>query len=80
MNDFNFTNYAFENNGLYEVYADEGRYRLTGQEKDRALFKIPSLRNIELTAPYMHDGSFQTLEEVIDHYQTGKKTTLTKVI
>ncbi|MFT4665017.1 MAG: cytochrome c peroxidase [Polaribacter sp.] len=71
--DFNFTNYAFENNGLYETYPDEGRFRLTGEESDRALFKVPSLRNIELTAPYMHDGSLQTLEEVIEHYQSGGK-------
>jgi len=69
--DFNFTNYAFENNGLYENYPDEGRFRLTGEEADRALFKVPSLRNIELTAPYMHDGSMQTLEEVVAHYQSG---------
>lgn len=68
---FNFTNYAFENNGLYEYYEDEGRFRLTGNEADKALFKVPSLRNIALTAPYMHDGSLQTLEEVIAHYQTG---------
>ena len=71
--DFNFTNYAFENNGLYEVYPDDGRFRLTGEESDRALFKVPSLRNIELTAPYMHDGSLNTLEEVIEHYQSGGK-------
>ncbi len=68
---FNFTNYAFENNGLYEDYEDEGRFRLTSNEADRALFKVPSLRNIALTAPYMHDGSLQTLEEVIEHYQSG---------
>jgi len=70
-NGFNFTNYTFENNGLYETYDDEGRYRLTGLETDRALFKVPSLRNIELTAPYMHDGSLNTLEEIVQHYQTG---------
>lgn len=68
---FNFTNYAFENNGLYATYADPGRYRLTGDTADLALFKIPSLRNIELTAPYMHDGSFSTLEEVVAHYNSG---------
>jgi len=68
---FNFTNYAFENNGLYEVYDDVGRFRFTGNEEDIARFKIPSLRNIELTAPYMHDGSIETLEEVIDHYNSG---------
>lgn len=71
--DFNFTNYAFANNGLYEEYADTGRLRLTGLEADRAMFKVPSLRNVALTAPYMHDGSMQTLEEVIDHYKTGGK-------
>lgn len=71
--DFNFTNYAFENNGLYEEYSDEGRFRLTQDEADKALFKVPTLRNIELTAPYMHDGSFTTLEEVIEHYDSGGK-------
>lgn len=68
---FNFTNYAFENNGLFEVYPDDGRFRLTAKESDRALFKVPGLRNIALTAPYMHDGSLQTLEEVVRHYQSG---------
>lgn len=69
--DFNFSNYTFENNGLYEEYEDVGRFRLTGEESDIALFKTPSLRNIELTAPYMHDGSMNSLEEVIDHYNSG---------
>lgn len=69
--DFNFTNYAFENNGLYENYADPGRFRLTGEESDRAKFKVPTLRNIEVTAPYMHDGSIETLEEIISHYESG---------
>jgi len=71
---FNFTNYAFENNGLYEEYTDNGRFRLTNEVSDIALFKVPSLRNIELTAPYMHDGSLQSLEEVIDHYVSGGKS------
>jgi len=44
---------------------------LTGDETDRAKFKVPTLRNIELTAPYMHDGSIQTLQEVIAHYESG---------
>jgi cytochrome c peroxidase len=70
---FNFTNYAFENNGLYEDYADPGRSRLTHDPADSARFKVPSLRNVALTAPYMHDGSLQSLEEVIDHYQSGGK-------
>lgn len=70
---FLFTNQDFTNNGLYEIYPDSGRIRLTGLESDRGVFKIPSLRNIALTAPYMHDGSLPTLEAVIDHYQTGGK-------
>jgi cytochrome c peroxidase len=71
--DFNFTNYSFENNGLYEDYEDEGRFRLTGKETDRARFKVPSLRNVEWTAPYMHDGSLNILEEVVEHYNSGGK-------
>jgi cytochrome c peroxidase len=70
-NGFNFSNYTFANNGLYEEYPDTGRFRLTGEESDRALFKVPSLRNVELTAPYMHDGSINSLEEIIEHYQSG---------
>lgn len=68
---FNFTNYQFENNGLYLNYADSGRMRLTKLEHDRGRFKVPSLRNVALTAPYMHDGSFSTLEEVVHHYNSG---------
>ena len=70
---FNFTNYSFQNNGLYLQYADTGRQRLTGEASDRALFKVPSLRNVGLTGPYMHDGTFATLDEVIKHYNTGGK-------
>jgi len=68
---FDFTAYAFENNGLYTDYADPGRARLTGLESDRALFKVPTLRNIAVTAPYMHDGSLPDLERVVDHYRSG---------
>lgn len=68
---FNFSNYNFENNGLDSVYADNGRLRFTHNAADEALFKVPSLRNVGLTAPYMHDGRFSTLEEVIDHYNNG---------
>ncbi len=70
-NGINFSNYAFENNGLYEEYEDVGRFRATKKESDRASFKVPVLRNVALTAPYMHDGSLNTLEEVVEHYQTG---------
>ncbi|MBK7410422.1 MAG: c-type cytochrome [Saprospirales bacterium] len=70
---FNFTNYSFQNNGLYEEYADPGRFRLTGLEEDRALFKVPSLRNVALTGPYMHDGSLPSLEAIVEHYNSGGK-------
>jgi cytochrome c peroxidase len=68
---FLFTNQTFQNNGLYEMYADTGRQRITLLPEDRGLFKVPSLRNVELSAPYMHDGSFANLEAVIEHYNAG---------
>lgn len=61
------------NNGLEHNYSDNGIGEKTGRAKDMATFKMPSLRNIELTAPYMHDGRFATLEQVIDHYNNGVK-------
>jgi cytochrome c peroxidase len=70
---FNFTNFTTQNNGLYEVYSDSGRQRVTKLKEDRAMFKVPTLRNIALTAPYMHDGSIESLEEVITHYESGGK-------
>jgi cytochrome c peroxidase len=68
--------YRFSNNGLDTVtdanaYNDKGRGAVTGKSSDNGKFKIPSLRNIALTAPYMHDGRFKTLEEVLDFYSTG---------
>lgn len=71
--DFNFTNYTFQNNGLYEVYADAGRKRLTLLDADEALFKVPTLRNVGVTAPYMHDGSLKTISAVVEHYISGGK-------
>lgn len=59
---------SMKNNGLDLVYADKGKAQWTGNPKDNALFKPPSLANIALTAPYMHDGRFATLMEVVDHY------------
>ena len=70
-NGFNFTNYAFENNGLYQTYADPGRERFTFDAADNGKFKVPSLRNAEVTAPYMHDGSLITLRDVLNHYNGG---------
>ncbi len=63
----NFSDHQFHNNGL-PLNEDLGRFTATGQESDKHLFATPSLRNIALTAPYMHDGSLKTLEDVIDHY------------
>ncbi|MEX1189519.1 MAG: cytochrome c peroxidase [Bacteroidia bacterium] len=68
---FNFTNYGFENNGLFSQYVDQGRARFTQNNADIGKFKVPSLRDIELTSPYMHDGSLVSLEEVIEHYNSG---------
>ncbi|MCR9289700.1 MAG: c-type cytochrome [Bacteroidetes bacterium] len=59
------------NNGLDLEYTDNGIGDLTGQASKNGLFKVPFLRNIEVTGPYMHDGRFETLEEVIDHYSNG---------
>jgi cytochrome c peroxidase len=77
-NGFNFTNYSFENNGLRTEYADIGRARLTNKDSDIGLFKVPSLRNIEFTSPYMHDGSFLNLMDVIEHYNAGGKEHINK--
>jgi cytochrome c peroxidase len=66
-----FTDYQMKHNGLDFVSADPGRGGVTGSPADRGKFKTPSLRNIARTAPYMHDGRFGTLEEVIEHYATG---------
>jgi cytochrome c peroxidase len=68
-----FTSQEFANNGLYEEYNDNGRQRLTGLDTDNGVFKIPSLRNLAQTAPYMHDGSKATLEAVLEHYASGGK-------
>ncbi|WKK80023.2 cytochrome-c peroxidase [Marivirga arenosa] len=63
---------GFHNNGLdTDENIDEGLMAVTGDPKDKGRFKTPSLRNIALTAPYMHDGRFETLEEVIEHYDNG---------
>jgi cytochrome c peroxidase len=50
---------------------DLGRYEITKLEKDKGAFKTPTVRNVELTAPYMHDGSQKTLEEVVEWYDKG---------
>ena len=59
------------NNGLDAVYADKGVGSITGDGFDNGLFKPPSLRNVALTGPYMHDGRFATLQDVLKHYSSG---------
>lgn len=71
-----FSNLKYENNGLQPLdtrgqYTDRGREGVTGRSSDRGKFKVPTLRNIGLTAPYMHDGRLASLEEVMDHYNSG---------
>lgn len=70
-NGLDFTNYEIVNNGAFSTYPDSGLYRLTMMEEDWAKFKIPSLRNIALTAPYMHNGEISSLREVVDIYNKG---------
>lgn len=67
------TDNSFRNNGLAinPALNDVGRFRVTQLTADYYKFKVPSLRNIEKTAPYMHDGRFGTLESVLDHYSSG---------
>ncbi|MBC8172325.1 MAG: cytochrome-c peroxidase [Chitinophagales bacterium] len=70
------TTLKFSNNGLDKIYSaddytDKGRGVITGNKKENGLFKIPSLRNVAFTAPYMHDGRFGSLEEVVDFYSEG---------
>ena len=64
-----FTDHQFHNNGLDG--SDSGRAKITNAPADEHKFSTPSLRNVALTAPYMHDGRFATLEEVIEHYSSG---------
>jgi cytochrome c peroxidase len=66
-----FTNYQFINNGIDSFFTDLGRAKITFNNEDRGKFKVPSLRNIELTYPYMHDGRFWSLEQVLNHYRSG---------
>jgi cytochrome c peroxidase len=70
--------YLMHNNGIDSQFsADPGLAAVTGNPLDSGKFKTPSLRNIELTAPYMHDGRFNTLSEVIAHYNTGGQISTT---
>lgn len=66
-----FSDHQFHNNGLGLSASDPGRFLVTRQEADRGKFSTPSLRNVARRAPYMHDGRFATLEEVVRHYSEG---------
>ena len=64
-----FTDYSFRDNGLgINPAQDLGRYEITLREEDKLKFKVPTLRNLQYTAPYMHDGRIYTLEGVLEHY------------
>ena len=65
------TNQGFFNNGSYQAGGDPGRQALTGRTGDLGKFKVPGLRNVAASAPYMHDGSLATLDDVIDQYARG---------
>lgn len=77
-----FSTYEFANNGLSynSELKDYGKWNKTFEPADKMMFKIPSLRNLAYTYPYMHDGRFKTLNEVLDHYENGivKSPTLAK--
>jgi cytochrome c peroxidase len=72
-----FQSQTFANNGLDANPKDLGRYLTTGKEGDKGKFAVPSLRNVEVTGPYMHDGRFKTLEEAVEHYVSGVKPSST---
>jgi cytochrome c peroxidase len=65
------TNDGYFNNGTFVEGGDAGRQLLTGRTGDLGKFRVPSLRNVAVTAPYMHDGSLATLREVVEHYAAG---------
>jgi cytochrome c peroxidase len=75
----NFSNSEMQNNGLDAEanWTDLGRFKVTNDAADKAKFKTPSLRNIAVTAPYMHDGRMKTLEEVVEHYNIHVKKSST---
>jgi len=73
------TDREYHNNALNSSFSgvDQGRYLVTGDPADMGKFRSPTLRNIALTAPYMHDNRYATLEDVIDFYSTGLQQSAT---
>ena len=67
----NFTDEQFHNTGVAWGSSDLGRYRVTRRAEDRGRFKTPTLRQLRLTSPYMHDGSFDSLDAIVDFYDSG---------
>lgn len=78
IGNFNWTDFDFRNNGL-DLNPDSGLAKVTGQAFDVGKFKTPSLRNLIYTAPYMHDGRFKTLEEVVEFYMNGVEPNSTNI-
>ncbi len=72
-----FSDHQFHNNGQHLDEHDLGRFKVTKLDADKGKFSTPSLRNVALTAPYMHDGKFRTLEDVVAHYDHGIRRTPT---
>lgn len=75
---FNFTDQLYHNTGVVTHYFDRGLYDITKDDKDRGKFLTPTLRNIEMTAPYMHDGEIKSLEAVVNHYSNGGRAIIYK--
>ncbi|OSY88684.1 cytochrome C peroxidase [Tenacibaculum holothuriorum] len=71
------TDNKFHNNGLDATFSDLGLGKITGDPADNGKFKTPPIRNLSFTTPYMHDGRFATLEEVINHYSEGIRVSST---
>lgn len=72
-----FTDFSYRNNGIDATFSDLGRGLITLDAADNGKFKVPSLRNVQLTYPYMHDGRFYTLAQVLDHYASGVQSSST---
>ncbi|MGB3464754.1 MAG: cytochrome c peroxidase, partial [Cyclobacteriaceae bacterium] len=72
-----FTDFSYRNNGISSEFFDMGRALITESTADEGKFRVPSLRNVGLTSPYMHNAKFKTLDEVLEHYRSGINRTPT---
>lgn len=73
-----FTDHTYRNNGINSDFThDQGRYEVSSLPDDIGKFKVPSLRNVAVTGPYMHNGKFKTLESIVEHYASGVKNSAT---